>query len=375
MDVTMLGVADVLLIVATAAGCTAVVVVLTLLALRLNRRGPISSQFAIVLLGAVAAVVLSTSAVVGEMYVSAHDLTVFVCVVAVSTAMSLAAGLLITRRTARAATAALVASARDLGEGSVVARSRPGWREFEEVSEQLAQASERLSDARDEITRLDAARRAFFAGISHDLRTPLAAIRATAESIEDGLGPSPADAARLIRAKADAISRLVDDLFLLSRIETGALELRRERVDLIDVVSDAVADVRRPAEARGIRILPEGSASESLWADPAELGRAIGNLLDNAVRHAPRDSEITVATGVREDGRIAVSVRDRGAGVDDADLERMFQVGWRGSHARGSDGAGFGLAIVRGVAEAHGGEVSAGRTPTGFEVTLVLPRD
>jgi signal transduction histidine kinase len=372
MDLMMLGVADVMLIVATAAACTAGVVLLTLLALRANRRGPISSQFAIVLLGAVAAMVVSTSAVMGQMFVSPHDLAVFVWVVGVSAALSLTVGLFITRRTARAATAALVSSAREVGGGAVVT-ARAGWREFEQVSAQLAEASERLSEARAEIARLDAARRTFLAGVSHDLRTPLTAIRATAESLEDGMSDDPEAAGRLIRAKTDAIARMVDDLLQLSRIETDGLELRRESIDLLDVISDAVADVMPQARPREVRLVPDCPASHMLWADPGELGRAIGNLLSNAVRHAPRDSEVTVSATPTEDGQIAVSVRDRGDGVAEADLERIFEVGWRGSHSRGNDGAGFGLAIVRGIAHAHGGEVRAANRADGFEVTLLLP--
>ncbi|MBE7195707.1 MAG: HAMP domain-containing histidine kinase, partial [Gordonia polyisoprenivorans] len=248
---------------------------------------------------------------------------------------------------------------------------------FDDLARQLADSSARLAAARTEIERMDAARRQFFAWISHDLRTPLAGMRAMAEALEDGRASDPAGYVRQMRAKVDTVDRMVDDLFELSRLQSDAVLPVREPVDLLDVVSDAVADVRPLATARGIRIVQEGIAGCVLDADPRELARVVGNLLSNAVRHTPDDSEVLVS-GRLDGGTVTLAVVDRGAGVADADLGRMFDVGWRGDPARTIDGAsgagaGLGLAIVRGIVEAHGGSVRAAHRPEGFCVELTLP--
>lgn len=402
----MLGGWDIALIVATALVCTTGVAGVTLLLLRWNRRRSIASQFTIVVAGAVGGVVVSTVAIMGEMYVSPHDLTVFLWVVGVSAIVSIAAAWFLARRTARASTAALIASARQLGEGAVVDAEHPGWREFDDVSAQLAETSEKLAAARAEIAKLDDARRQFFAWISHDLRTPLAGIRATAEAIDDGVTSDPAASARVIRARVDALDRMVDDLFQLSRLETGTLVLQRELVSLLDLVSDAVVDVQAQAEDRGVRIVPARIDGHMLWADPRELTRAIGNLLANAVRHAPVGSEILIDAERRDpirrtiahptdrtggadpakptfsedpdadgSGNLVLSVMDHGSGVASEDLGRLFDVGWRAEGSRDEPGAGLGLAIVRGIVEAHGGAVGADNVDDGFVVTLALPAE
>ncbi|WP_260406609.1 sensor histidine kinase KdpD [Microbacterium sp. G2-8] len=400
MDIMMLGALDIALIVATTLLATALVMGLTLLALRRNRRRSIASQFALVVAGAVLSIVAATAAVMVEMYVSPHDLSVFLWVVGVSALVSLSAAWLIIRRMTRTSTDALIASAQQVGEGAVVEADRPGWREFDDVSAQLAETSEKLAAARDEIAKLDGARRQFLAWISHDLRTPLAGIRALADAWEDGFATEPAATAELIRGRVDTLDRMVDDLFRLSKLETGTLTLRPELVPLLDVVSDAVADVQEIATSRRIRIVPAGIDGHMLWADPRELSRAIGNLLANAVRHAPADTEIVIDAASREptpetadplpvsepsrqrpsagvSDSLVISVMDHGSGVASEDLGRIFDVGWRASGSRDTEdaGAGLGLAIVRGIVEAHGGEVGADNLDDGFVVTLALPAE
>ncbi|MFC3241402.1 sensor histidine kinase [Gordonia humi] len=145
-------------------------------------------------------------------------------------------------------------------------------------------------------------------------------------------------------------------------------------------MSDAVVDVRDAAASRGIRIEHRDIEGHMLWADPRELSRAVGNLLANAVRHAPAGSDVLVTASHRGDDHLIVSVLDQGPGVASEDLGRMFDVGWRAGSARTVDsdsptgpGAGLGLAIVRGIAEAHGGGVGARHVADGFEMSIVLP--
>ncbi|MGO1409907.1 sensor histidine kinase [Microbacterium sp.] len=377
MDEMMLAPGDYVTIAATTVVCTVLAMVLALVALRVNRRGSIASQFTIVVAAAILAIVGSTVAIVAEMFFSTHDLAVLVWVIGMSAVVSLTAAWFIIRRTAKASSAALIEKAQRVGDGAVVNDARPGWREFDDVSAQLADASERLAAAREEIANLDASRRQFFAWISHDLRTPLAGIRAVTEALEDGMVDDPVESVRIIRNRVDTVNRMVDDLFQLSKLESGTMRLSREAVVLLDLVSDAVVDVQADAAARSIRIRQSGIDSHLVWADPRELTRAIGNLLANGVRHAPAGSEIVVSAHTLGDERLVVSVLDHGSGVSSEDLGRMFDVGWRANTARSAEqeaaGAGLGLAIVRGIVEAHGGEVGAENLDDGFRMTVVLP--
>lgn len=248
---------------------------------------------------------------------------------------------------------------------------------------QLAETSVHLAQARAEVEQLDAARRQFFAWISHDLRTPLTGLRASAEILEAGLAEDPAPYLRRIRLQADTMNRLVDDLFELSRLHSGALHLRCESVQLLDIVSDAVSDVRHVAAERAITITEAGISDHTVWADPHELTRVVVNLLTNAVKHAPEDSEITVSTSRGDQGHLVLSVMDHGSGVATEDLGRIFEVGWRSDPARtpptpspsGSSGAGLGLAIVAAIIHAHGGRVSAENLDDGFRLNVVIPVD
>jgi signal transduction histidine kinase len=377
---------DYLLIIATTIVCTGIVMGGAWCALRLNRRGSIVSQTVILLAATVLSIAATTLAVLVEMYFSAHDLTVLAWVLAVSGLISIAAARLLLGRRVRASVSALADSARRLGDESGSGDERaagsdgPGWREFETLSSELEETSRRLAAARAEIQALDADRRQSIAWISHDLRTPLTGLRAMAEALEAGTADDPVAYARGIRGRVDTLSSMVEDLFELSRLQSGTLVLRRETVELLDLVSDAVADVMPVAERRGIRIVHRGIEGRVLRADPRELTRALANLLSNGVRHSPDGGEIVVSADILPGSRLVLSVLDQGPGVASEHIGRIFEVGWREDPARtqsddlgATGGAGLGLAIVRGIAEAHGGGVSAQRVDGGFRLDLVLP--
>ncbi|MGH3584156.1 MAG: sensor histidine kinase, partial [Mycobacterium sp.] len=187
----------------------------------------------------------------------------------------------------------------------------------------------------------------------------------------------PAEYIRQIRDQVDSVNGMVDGLFELSKIQSGMLKLSKEPVVLLDLVSDVVSDMRALAATRGIRITHAGMADAVLHADAGELSRVVANLLVNSIRHAPEHSEIEVSAQRLDGDRIVLTVLDQGPGVQSQDLGRMFDMGWRGTAARtpedGGSGAGIGLAIVRGIVEAHGGEVSAAHVPGGFRLDVTLP--
>ncbi|HWU29557.1 MAG TPA: HAMP domain-containing sensor histidine kinase [Microbacterium sp.] len=374
-----LGVVDVLLIAGTALAGTVVVAAIALILLRWARGGSMLVQMLV--LASVAAVSMAAAVLLisVEMYISPHDLSVLVWVIGTSLLFSLLAAWLVARLT-RARLVRISEAVRRVGEGDVVAAEPHGLREFDDLSVELADVSERLHAARQELEQLDSARRRFFAWISHDLRTPLTAVRALSEAIEDGASAQPERYAGEVRAQIDTMSRMVDDLFELSKLTSGAVRLRTQQVELLDVVSDAVADVRLAAEQRGVTIVERGVGGHVLWADPHQLGRVVVNLLTNAVRHAPRDSEILVTATELDEQRLVLGILDHGSGVATSDLDRMFEVGWREDAARPTtandpvaSGAGLGLAIARGLARAHGGDVYAEHTGEGFRMNVLMP--
>lgn len=370
---------DVLLIVGTSLACTVGVVVLALIVFRLRRGGSMLAQMLILASVPAVAVAATVLVISVEMYISPHDLSVLIWVIGISLVVSLFAAWFVARVT-RARLTRIADAVRRVGDGDVVTADPQGLREFDELSAELADVSGRLHAARHELEQLDSARRRFFAWVSHDLRTPLTAVRALSEAIEDGSSTTPERYAGEVRAQIETMSRMVDDLFELSKLTSGAVRLRTEQVELLDIVSDAVADVRAVADVHGVRIVERAVAGHVLWADPHQLGRILVNLLTNAIRHAPRGSEILITATEVDGHRLVLGILDHGAGVAVEDLDRMFDVGWRADAARAvaphdpiASGAGLGLAIARGLARAHGGDVYAERTGDGFRMNVLMP--
>jgi len=372
---------ELMLVAGTTLGMTVLVTAASFALLLALRRIGTAARIAIVVGGAIVSIAASTLAVAAEMYLSDHDITILGWVIGVSSVLSLGAAALVTRTAIRSSVAALVSSTRRVGRGDVVAATPTGVRELDAVSAELAATSQRLAEARARVAELDDRRRELVAWISHELRTPLAGMRAMAEALEEGTAPDPATYIGLIRAKVDTVDQMVGDLFELSKLQTGTLELHPEPVTLLDLVSDAVSDVAALAGERGISIAQDGVDGHLIWADPRELTRAISNLLANGVRHAPDDSVLliradTLDASGPEPGELVLSVIDQGPGVTAENLGRMFDVGWRADSSRttgAAGGAGLGLAIVRGIVEAHGGRVRAQRTSAGFQLDLILP--
>lgn len=369
---------DLWFVVLVSLGCTAGVFLIAALLLRMARRASVVWRIAIVVSAAIASIACSTVAISAAMYFSRHDLDVLLWIVCVATVFSLGGAWLVARGVRRSI-AALTDSARRIADGEVVVAGAGEAKELAGMSAQLAETSERLAAARSELERLDAARSAFFAWISHDLRTPLTGVRAMAEALEDGVVEDPAEYIARIRQQADSMALMVDDLFELSRLQSGTLRPRCQQVGLLDVVSDAVAEVRPLAETRDVSIAHGDVASGTVWADPYLLGRVLTNLLVNAVRHTPVGSAIVVSA-TRTPSATVIGVLDRGTGVADDALERMFEVGWTADRARTPDlgagtgtGAGLGLAIVRAIVEAHDGTVRAENAPDGFLLRVELP--
>ena len=228
---------------------------------------------------------------------------------------------------------------------------------------------------------LERGRRELVAWVSHDLRTPIAGIRAMVEALDDGVVVEPDDVTRYHRqlvGEADRLARLVDDLFELSRIEADALQLTLQPVSLGELVSDAVASAAALAEVHGVRLAgrvePPGDTPPVRGSAP-ELTRVVHNLLDNAIRHTPAGGAVEVLVRAA-DGRAEVAVRDGCGGIPDDDLDRVFDLAYRGDTARtpgNSGGAGLGLAIARGLISAHHGDIAVRNEAGGCRFVVRLP--
>lgn len=378
----MLPLADLIIVVSIALACSVGVGAAGLAVLRLTRRSSMLVQVCVVVVSAILSVAVGMTAVAQAMYVSSHDLTVMFWVAGVSAVVSIGVALVLgtafTRNSAR-----LRSMTRALGDGERL-DADPGsaaTAEMAGLADELERTSRKLAEARDEVATLDASRRELVAWISHDLRTPLAGLRAMAEALEDGLADEPRRFHRQIRSQVDHLSAMVDDLFELSKIHSGSLSLSMQPVSLYDLVSDAVAELGALAEARSIRLKEVSSGELTVVGDPRELARVIGNLLINAIQHSPSGSEISVTARHEGEGHVVLTVEDAGGGIPEKDLSKIFQAGWRATPSRTpeqlegtSAGAGLGLAIVQGIVEAHSGQITVQNVPGGCRFDVRLPR-
>jgi signal transduction histidine kinase len=254
-------------------------------------------------------------------------------------------------------------------------------RELQQLRTELAEAARTLGESRERERALESSRRELVAWVSHDLRTPLAGLRAMAEALEDGVAASPERYHKQIRVEVDRLAGMVDDLFEISRLQAGAPSSRTERVSLDDLVSDCVAALEPVAGLQGVRLIGRATEAAEVVGNGAELNRALTNLLVNAIRHTAPDGtvEITVrAAGGPASPAAEVTVRDECGGIAPDDLARVFEVGFRGEPARTPQpglggGAGLGLAITRGIVSAHDGSVEVRNASGGCTFTVRLP--
>ena len=193
------------------------------------------------------------------------------------------------------------------------------------------------------------------------------------EALEDGMAKDPDRYFRQIRTEVERLNRMVGDLFELSRIHAGALSLNPARMSVYDLIGDALAGADPLAREHGVRLVGERVDAVPVEVDGKEMTRVLANLLVNAIRHTPADGTVAVAAEDR-DGAVTLSVTDGCGGIPDDDLPRVFDTGWRGTAARTPPGgAGLGLAIVRGIVEAHPGRAEVRNVAGGCRFELTLP--
>jgi signal transduction histidine kinase len=240
---------------------------------------------------------------------------------------------------------------------------------------QLATAFNRMSQ---ELENLETSRRDLVANVSHELKTPITAIRAHLENLLDGVEePDPATL-EVMLAQVERLGRLVDQLLDLSRLESGEVPLRIEELPLHPLVDDLISEIEVAMPGRGVDVHNDvPSDLPTLPADRERLHQVLFNLIDNAVRFTPAGGSVTVSAR-RRNGSVEVAVSDTGAGISPEHLPRLFERFYRAdpARARGDGGTGIGLAIARSVVEAHGGQIHAKSEPgRGSVFTFDLPAE
>ncbi len=258
-----------------------------------------------------------------------------------------------------------------------------GGDEVAALATDLNRLAARIQAAEEQQQALEQERRDLTAAISHDLRTPLASVRAMVEALDDSLVEDRVEVRRyygVIRREIERLSRMIDGLFELAQMDAGALQLDRHTIALQEIAAEVVAAMEADARRKDVTLCLrlEGEPPD-VSVDGARLERAVDNLVRNALEHTPAGGRVEVSVA-GDDGWVALRVSDTGDGIDEADLSHVWDRFYRAEKSRkrdpaSTDGAGLGLAIVRGIVEAHGGAVDVDSGPRrGSVFTLRLPR-
>ncbi|GII04790.1 sensor histidine kinase [Planobispora takensis] len=369
---------DIVEIVAVTAGIGLLVALTGLGAMHLLRKRSIGVMLAVVAAVPVVVTVAGMVAITLKMIIEGTPRNIVLSVVAVSGLIGLGVAAVLARRIV-AASRRLVAAVQEVPPSGEFTPPQGLPAELDTIAASLDEAYRRIRLGRERERALEDARRELVSWVSHDLRTPLAGMRAMAEALEDGVVSDRETVDRYhtrIRLEVDRLSGMVDDLFELSRIHAGSLRLSRTRIGLGDLVADALAGVEPLARAKGVRLEGAIEPAVPVQADAGELSRALSNLVVNAIRHTPADGTVSVSATV-EDGLACLSVADACGGIPADDLPRVFDVAFRGETARSplgdGAGAGLGLAIARGIVEAHEGDIGVVNSGPGCRFEIRLP--
>jgi signal transduction histidine kinase len=324
------------------------------------------------------------------MFISPHDRQLLLLLLAFTAVVALALGIVLANLLSASITR-LRDGAHKLAAGQLDTRVElSGGDELADLARDFNQLAAQLAAAAQERSQLEEARRELFAAISHDLRTPLASLRAMTEALDDGLVSDPAMTQRYLatmRSQIGILNSLIDDLFELARLEAGAVHLERERTALQDLVSDTLEGMRAAAHQRGVDLSGMVAAEVGpVLVAPQKIERVLSNLVLNALAHTPAGGRVTIMvrpvlpdeqpTLASGEADLLVEVADTGEGIDPADLPHIFERFYRGekSRSRRTGGTGLGLAIARGIVEAHGGQIGITSQPgVGTHVWFTLP--
>jgi signal transduction histidine kinase len=330
-----------------------------------------------VVTGAAASAAALISAV-HTMLVSWHDWRTLLALTAISALVTAAAASAVARRLARD-NASLRRAVEEFGQGRIPSSAGPPvTAQAAQIRDELRTTAAALQASRERERALESARRELVSWVSHDLRTPLAGLRAMAEALEDGVVDDPDLYFKQMIAAVDRLNKMVEDLFDLSRIQAGDTPRGNEHIAVQGLVFDCIDALNPLAVATDVRLTSSVETDAAVIGNRPELHRALTNLTANAIRHTPERGSVTVRAE-RRDGVAEFIVCDECGGIPTEHLDRVFDVGFRGEAARTPRhdlqpaGAGLGLAITRGIIEAHAGTVDVANTETGCRFRICLP--
>jgi signal transduction histidine kinase len=260
-------------------------------------------------------------------------------------------------------------AAREFARGDLSARTPV------EGPAELADLSDTFNDMASRLSELFDSRSELVAWAGHDLRTPIASLKAMLEAVEDGVAQHD-EFLVVARNQVATLEKLVEDLFEVAYMDMGTVTLDLRQVEIASVVRACVADAQAKAQAAGIRLEAATNGPMLARCAPEKIERVLRNLITNALRHTPADGAVVVSVA-SGNGNVCVVVEDTGEGLPTDARRRMFDRFWRGDAARTRDsaGAGLGLTIARGLIEAHGGRIWAEPRPGGgTKVGFTIPR-
>jgi signal transduction histidine kinase len=354
--------------------------VITVLAMAITgpllSRASMRQRFATVALVGTVVAMANLFVLAKTMFVSHHDATL----VGVLLLYSIGAGVgcsLAVARTSSSALNRLAAVARALGQGDLEARvgNMTAGAELDTLARTLDEMADRLKQAQEREREVEATRRDLITAVSHDLRTPLASLRAMIEAIDEGVVDDPPSLRRYaleMRRSVNQLVSLVDDLFELAQVDAGAIEAETQRARLDEVVRSALAVVGPQAEQKGLALVANLNGSEDALCSP-RMARVLQNLLANAIRHTPADGTVRIAAR-RSPPWLELSVEDTGEGIASENLQRIFEPFFRADPARSAEGAGLGLALAKRIVEALGGHIEAeSQLAAGSRFAVFLP--
>ena len=314
------------------------------------------------------------------MFATSHDLTLATILLVFATGIAAAVSFFLsTALTDRIF--ALNRAADQIAAGDLKARvTVTGRDELAQLAQTFNTMAEQIEAAQARQRELDTLRRDLVAWVSHDLRTPLTSIRALLEALADGVVDDPATVQRYYRvAQQDirALSQLIDDLFEVSQMDAGGLKLDLAQNSIGDLISDTIESFSEAARQQHVTLSGAvASRTDPVRMDAPRIGRVLANLTANALRHTPAGGRIDLAAR-RVDNRVIVEVSDTGEGIQPDDVPYVFERFYRGekSRNRATGGAGLGLAIARGIVEAHGGSIHVeSEAGQGARFTFTLPQ-
>ena len=352
-----------------------VTVTAAVLAKFLLARASMRQRFVAVALLAAVIAIANIGVLTVRMAVNQHDATLVTVLLLYSAAAGVA-GALVVARSSSAALDRLERAARRMGAGDLETRVGPlgAGTELDTLAATLDDMASNLQRAQQRERDAESMRRDLITTVSHDLRTPLASLRAMVEAIDDGIVADPPSLQRYaheMRRSVRQLSEMVDDLFELTQLDAGAIEAETQRASLPEIVSSAMASIELQAEEKGLHLVSALDDVEGVMCSP-RVARVLQNLLVNAVRHTPADGAVRLEAS-RRGALVQIAVQDTGDGIAAEDLDRIFDPFFRSDPARSGPGAGLGLALAKRIVEALGGHISAETTGPGARFALELP--